>query len=642
MAQAEPPRPSDEAARRLDPRRADRRQRNLGYRHGDRRKVDRRAADLEAVVTSWFAGTDESLAETTLPADTLTDGAPTDPGRPARRGRPLAVQRILRVFLGARAALGVILVTMLAVTGLFGIRTSLLVSSISIGYAAFAISMWLLPSFGRLHSPHALARPLSPQWLATIGLDVSCFLVLHVMSPSAGFNYAALLVLPVMMAGVLTPRLAALATCAAVTLVLLGSAGLAVAAGGDPATLLTQSGLAGSGLFFIAVLAAELSDRLAREERSARGNRELARQQEQLNRLVIEEMQDGVLVVDARLRVSAANPAARRLMAAHGMCRPAPFDLTGEAAWQQLVAGVQRAFAEGSWPDEGRDLVLAFDPGLVRTVRMRVRFPRRGEPRAGGEHCVLLLEDLRAMQARVRQEKLAAMGRVSAGIAHEIRNPLAAISQANALMAEDATTPSQRQLTRMVTDNVERLKRIVDDVMEVAPGRIHEPGRIDLNALVASVCSDWSLAGGLPTGPQSPLRLDVPGHPLGAVFDAEHLRRVLVNLLDNALRHASGQPSSVVVRVYAPDARRAVLSVASDGPPIPPEVERHLFEPFYSTRSRGTGLGLYICRELCERYGAVIDYRARPASDANRNDFSVVMKRENLPAGEPALQAARP
>ena len=231
------------------------------------------------------------------------------------------------------------------------------------------------------------------------------------------------------------------------------------------------------------------------------------------------------------------------------------------------------------------------------------------------------------MQARVRQEKLAAMGRVSAGIAHEIRNPLAAISQANALMAEDATTPSQRQLTSMVSDNVARLKRIVDDVMEVAPGQDHEPAVVDLTALVGAVCSEWVLGQTLLAGPDSALRLELPGEPLAALFDPDHLRRVLINLLDNALRHATGRPGSVVLRLFAPDADRAILSVASDGDPIAPDVERFLFEPFFSTRSRGTGLGLYICRELCERYGASIDYRARPVTEPSRNDFSVVMKR---------------
>ena len=125
----------------------------------------------------------------------------------------------------------------------------------------------------------------------------------------------ALLVLPVLMAGVLSPRLLALGTAAAVSLILLGTAWLGVLAGGDAGSLMTQAALASSGFFVISVLAGELAGRLAREELAARGNMEMARQQAALNRLVIEEMQDGVLVVDRRGRVRAANPAARRLLA---------------------------------------------------------------------------------------------------------------------------------------------------------------------------------------------------------------------------------------------------------------------------------------------------------------------------------------
>jgi two-component system sensor histidine kinase PilS (NtrC family) len=96
---------------------------------------------------------------------------------------------------------------------------------------------------------------------------------------------------------------------------------------------------------------------------------------------------------------------------------------------------------------------------------------------------------------------------------------------------------------------------------------------------------------------------------------------VLVNLLDNALRHASGAPAPSCCGCFRTSEHRAVLSRRQRRRADPPEVERFLFEPFFSTRSRGTGLGLYICRELCERYGASIDYRARPASDALRNEF---------------------
>jgi len=243
----------------------------------------------------------------------------------------------------------------------------------------------------------------------------------------------------VLMAGVLTPRVLALATAAVATLALLLTAWLTLVSGGGEATLLmTQAGLAGSGFFVITVLAGELAGRLAREQLSARGSLEMARQQAQLNRLVIEEMEDGVLVVDRAGKMHAANPAARRLLAPEGMSRTAPFQLRGVPAWGALVRAVERAFAEAAWPEAGRDVAIEFGPEAHRTLRVRVRFTRKREPPASEAFCVLFLEDVRNVQARSRQEKLAAMGRVSAGIAHEIRNPLAAIAQANALLSEDA------------------------------------------------------------------------------------------------------------------------------------------------------------------------------------------------------------
>ncbi|WP_372525260.1 sensor histidine kinase [Piscinibacter sp.] len=622
---------------------------------GDRRRGERRSKRRKPPAEESFFGAFGVGEETQVFDDAGVDEdesryeggwvgrSETDSRFLSRQARRLvgagqtAFYRIYRVFLGARAALGIALILTLVAAGVFGGRPTFAVALISVAYAALALSMWLLPHFQRTVTPHELARLRGPQWLATIGADIASFNALHLVSHSSSFNYVALLVLPVLMAGVLTPRAQALATAAVVALALLGTAWLAVLSGGDATALMTQAGLAGSGLFVITVLAGELAGRLAREELTAKGSLELARQQAQLNRLVIEEMQDGVLVVDRRGRVRAANPAARRLLAPDGMCRPAPFQLRGVEAWESLVRTVERAFVDAVWPEAGRDVVLEFEPGETRTLRVRIRFTRRLESQASEDFCVLLLEDVRNMQARTRQEKLAAMGRVSAGIAHEIRNPLAAIAQANALLSEDATTPSQRQLTRMVTDNVERLKRIVDDVMEVAPGTVQDAGVIDVGAQVAVACSEWARAAGIPLGDSSALRVDLPADPLGGVFDAEHLRRVLINLLDNAYRHASKAPGSVHLRLYPLDDTKVQLSVASDGAPIPPDVERYLFEPFFSTRSRGTGLGLYICRELCERYGASIEYRLRPPAEPNRNEFQVAMRRQALTGAEARL-----
>ena len=173
--------------------------------------------------------------------------------------------------------------------------------------------------------------------------------------------------------------------------------------------------------------------------------------------------------------------------------------------------------------------------------------------------------------------------------------------------------------------------------MELAPAGETVASAIDARAVVAAATMDWAQTAGLELGPASRLHTELPGEPLGARFDAEHLRRVLVNLLDNALRHAGAQGGAVLLKLAIRDAYFATLQVLSDGEPIAPEVERHLFEPFFSTRSRGSGLGLYICRELCERYGASIAYRARPVGERRRNEFIVTIRRTALSAPEAVL-----
>ena len=544
-------------------------------------------------------------------------------------------ERIYAAFVGARLALGLALVAAQVAALLAGARAATVVEVVCLAYASQAFALWLYERSRGLPAPEPLTRLGRRRWLATIGTDALAFSLLHLFGASSGLNYVPLLVLPVLMAGVLTPRRLALGTAAGLALMLLGNAGVLALGGADATLPLAQAGLAGSGLFVITLLSGELAGRLAREERTARGSLELARQQAQLNRLVIEEMQDGVLVVDRRGRVRAANPAARTLLVPSGMTRAAPFALHGTEPWEPLVRAVERAFVEGSWPESGRDVALAFGPGLARTVRLRVRFTQRRESQESEEVCVLFLEDVRSVQARTRQEKLAAMGRVSAGIAHEIRNPLAAIAQANALLAEDATNPAQHQLTRMVGENVERLKRIVDDVMEVAPGAGGDAGVIEAGGVVAGACAEWARMAGVATGAAGVLAVDLPVEPLAVVFDAEHLRRVLVNLLDNALRHGGRTPGALAVRLAPHGEREVALVVTSGGPPIAPDVERHLFEPFFSTRSRGTGLGLYICRELCQRYGGSIDYRP-PDGAGRRNEFLVLMRRAALPSASPA------
>ena len=547
-----------------------------------------------------------------------------------------ALPRILRTYALARALLGLALALSPWAALLLGSRPPPSMVLVSLAYASQAISMWLLQG---ARGPVVTRHLLPSRWLWTIGVDLLCFSLLRLLDPAGQLNYGALLVLPVLMGGFLTRRLWALATAAGAALVLLGAVWMIEHDSVDLLLQLSQAGMVGAGLFVIALVANELGQRLAGQERIALANLAMARQQAQLNRLVIEEMVEGVLVVDRDGQLRAINPAGRALLGGVGDRLMPPCTLVDQPALAGLVRALNQAYEQGNWPEAAREQRLPLDGGQTRAVQVRARFTRRSGIAADDtppeDMCVLILEDLRLVLARQRQDKLAAMGRMSAAIAHEIRNPLAAVAQANALLLEDGLPPPQRQLARIVADNVERLKRIVDDGILVSPGAVQEPVVVDARAELAQVCAEWPHAHGHGTtavdGPGPRLRLRLPEQALPVCFDPDHLRRVLVNLIDNALRHGTELPEAVLVTLaMVADGRGALLTVASDGAVLPPDVERHLFEPFFSTRSRGSGLGLYICRELCERHGASIDYRPAPSGSRHPNLFCVQLRRAGL------------
>ena len=610
-------------------------------RHTDRRRSDRRAPPRSTSDEAWLSAwgdpahsrSGQGPGQGPVP-ETAAAGSATDQGFMAREARRMvagdgaALPRILRAYIAARAALGLALALAPWLSAMLGARLPLPLLALCLVYAGQAVSMWLLhdPDPVQPAPDHLLPR----QWLWTIGVDLLVFSALRLMDPQGQLNYSALLVLPVLMSAVLTQRRLALATAAAVTLMLLLGVWLVEPGTDDVLARLSLAGLGGAGMFLVTLLASELAQRLAREERMAISSLEMARQQTQLNRLVIEEMADGVLVVDRSGRVRAVNPAARALLGLSGAALQVQSPLAAQPRLQGLAKALDAAYQRGAWPADARELALDAGDGETRVLQLRARFTRRGGIGADDmppeDICVLFLEDVRHVQARARQDKLAAMGRMSAGIAHELRNPLAAIAQANALLLEDGLPPPQQQLAGIVADNVRRLKRIVDDVLAVSPGTVVTSDSIDAVAEVAQICQGWLQAA--PDADRAPdrLALALPAGPLPVRFDADHLLRVLVNLLDNAARHAGADAGAVVVRL-APGIRPGTvrLTVASDGPAIAPDVERHLFEPFFSTRSRGSGLGLYICRELCERHGASIEFGLAPPGARHRNVFWVTL-----------------
>ncbi len=528
-----------------------------------------------------------------------------------------AFSRLWRGFMTARVSIAVVLLVLLCV--LFALVPSLNVDEWLIGLCgAYLAATLAVRLFTRPLPP---GRTFDPQWVSTIGVDLLAFSALQFLQ-AGGINYSPLFALPVLMASVLGSALLALGTAAGVTLLLLTDAWvLSLHTPAETAARFLQAGLTGSGYFAVAFLANQLAGRLAREEQAARLSRQAARMQAQVNELVIETLVDGVLVVDVNGRVHTANPAARVLLDFGPAQAQVAFELRARAAWQPMMELSQLTFVQRT--AQRAEVAIEVDGASARRIHVRTRLT--SHEHQAESLCVMFLEDLREMEARLRTEKLAAMGRMSAAVAHEIRNPLAAIAQANELMEEDLKEPAQKQLSSLVRKNAQRLAQIVDEILDISRVQhqgLSAPPGLELDATVASACSDWSMQ--TRSGSRLQLALSAPG--VQVPFDADHLRRVMVNLLDNALRYAGQKPDSIRVSTHL-TAGRAGLQVWSDGTPLESSVERHLFEPFFSSESRSSGLGLYICRELCERHGSQMGYRRVAAGSASNardgNEFFV-------------------
>ena len=548
-----------------------------------------------------------------------------DEDRDQHPQHPVEFVRLWRGFMTARVTLGLVLVALQFTLLALGVLHSMWPALICCVYFAIGILVRLY------YPPQRLGPSFDPQWLLTIGVDLIAFVALQFLQGDA-INYALLLALPVLMAAVLGNLALALGTAASATLLLLAQASwLTLGGNNESATRFAQSALTGAGGFAIAFLASQLATLLAVEEKKSLTNLRAVRVQLQINELVIESLSDGVLVVDSRGQVHAANPAARTLLGGSALHQPAPWQLGAEPGWTPLLKLTELSFYRDGVPFT--DASIHHSGQGARHVRVRTRLTTP----AGGPTeslCVMFLQDQREMEAKMRSAQLASMGRMSLAVAHEIRNPLAAISQANALLEEDLSDPRHRQLTHMVQQNARRLEKIVEDILNVSHVGSRSSANADADMLldeaVSRICHDWARQ----DAARAIIELDLAEEAARVCFDPEHLRRVLVNLLDNAMRYAHAQPGAIQISTRSAGDSRVTLGVWSNGAPLDQSVERHLFEPFFSSESRSSGLGLYICRELCEGHGAVMRYQrcARSINGAPipGNEFQAVLRRSEV------------
>ncbi len=315
-----------------------------------------------------------------------------------------------------------------------------------------------------------------------------------------------------------------------------------------------------------------------------------------LNQRIIDEIDQGILVVDREGNLLQANPQAGRWLFADSPAPPLPRPL------MQISQPLGVSWA--NWK-EGNTMV---DTGVTlgageSQVKVRPRFLSTELRRAGDT--VVFLEDLRIAQARAQQLKLAALGRLTANIAHEIRNPLSAVRQAGQLLAEknDTAEPGDRRLTEMIEKNVRRIDRIVTNVLSLTKRDKVAPKVLEVTQTLTELAREWAEQAQLPA---SMLTLTIEPN-LKMRADLGQLEEIVWNLLSNAWRHSTQQPGSVTMGVRrSPSGRAIAIDVTDDGAGVPSDHRESIFEPFFSL-SGSSGLGLYISRELAQSNGGSLE-----------------------------------
>jgi two-component system sensor histidine kinase PilS (NtrC family) len=358
-----------------------------------------------------------------------------------------------------------------------------------------------------------------------------------------------------------------------------------------------QAGALGALCFAAALFLQGLTRRLQQSESLAAQRAVDVASLEALNALILQRMRTGILVLDKLHRVVLANQGALTLLGRG--------DLTGKVLdphCPELVRRLQQWLHNPTLRPQSLQAVPEgplLQPSFIPLQR-------------GAElHTLVFLEDISQITQQAQQLKLASLGRLTAGIAHEIRNPLGAISHAAQLLQESEELEGpDRRLAQIIQDHSRRMNLVIENVLQLSRRRQAEPQLLDLKYWLHRFASEFRNSATL----NQTLHLETRGSGLQTRMDPHQLTQVLTNLVQNGMRYSAQvhQLGQVWLQLFRDaESDLPILEILDDGPGIPPEQLQHIFEPFYTTDNKGTGLGLYISRELCESNQARLDYKPR-------------------------------
>lgn len=441
---------------------------------------------------------------------------------------------------------------------------------------------------------------------ATLLASVDVLVVILLAHSSGGVTSGVeVLLIPAIGAvGLLLSELSALFAAAAASLLLLFDQVYLHLSGQQIDSAYTQSGLLGLALFVTAVVSAALAHRArANEALAVRRGLDLANLAE-LNEHIVEHFNTGLIVAEPHGEIRLINNAAWQLM--------------GHAAGTQLGSlenlspSLYTTFRQWQATPDGLHRLLA-QPG--RGMELRVRFIPLG---IDNQATLITLEDQAELAAQVQSAKLASLGRLAASIAHEIRNPLSAISHAAQLLNESPTlSPQDKRLVEIIRTQGIRMDAIVEDVLRLSRKDPPRTRPLDLKVWLQTQADELRQRYESQGGNGVELHLHLDDTNLTAVCDEGHLSQIFWSLCENASRYGRRPDDERLVLTFAahrpPGAPQIRLDVIDQGPGVPPETVSHLFEPFFTTSASGTGLGLYIASELCALNSGHLEYIPMPS-----------------------------
>lgn len=434
-----------------------------------------------------------------------------------------------------------------------------------------------------------------------IAVDIVAAAVAMHATPAQAASIALMMLFNVGAASLLMPLRGGLAAAVAASLALALHSLSGDFGSGGVWQALAEFGMFGASYLAIASLTSVLGRKLRSSEALAEQRGSQVANLAEVNELIIRRMRTGVALVAGDGEIRLANESAMLHLGD-----------AGDALRHLATAAPALAQRLQDWQASGKDdpTPLQLAPDLPEVL------PRFTRLLAESDQVLVFLDDAELASRRAETLTLATLGRFSASLAHEIRNPLAAISYATQLLEESRDIgEADRRLLQIIYQQTHRMNGIVENVLGLARRERAQPQHVELGAFAREFVDDYQRTQPLE---QATLEAKVPGLPVLAMVDRRQLQQVVTVLVHNALVYGRlpGEPAQVSLRVHLDDRGAPLLDVADRGPGIPEPVAARLFSPFFTTSGHGTGLGLYIAREMCTANQANLSYVPIPAGGA--------------------------